>query len=360
MSAIIQSANAEFLLYPLPGAVGGSGVTAVDVVAVDLTDADGQTGTGFTYGLRGGGAVIRAAAQDLLDRLIVGQPPDSPVALWRQMDASLNRLGRGAYYIAIAAIDLAIWDLHAKQRAVTLGEAMGGRPRTVPVYGSGGYRPNQTPEEAAAQAVSQAEAGFPLVKLRLAGDRTDIARMAAVRDALPANVDMAVDTNEKCDLNRAQWLARECAELSVLWFEEPLAATDYEAHAALARTSPVPIATGEHLQGAVECMPLFRDRSCSIIQPDLAAIGGITEALRVTHLAEHFGISCAPHFLPALFIHLAAACPSLTWLEDFPLLEPLFDIDVEIDNHQRMTPGNRPGHGLRWASGAREAYRVAD
>jgi L-alanine-DL-glutamate epimerase-like enolase superfamily enzyme len=239
-----------------------------------------------------------------------------------------------------------------------LGEAMGGTQRTMPVYGSGGYRPNQTPDEAAEQAVKQANAGFPMVKLRLAGDRTDIARMTAVRDALPVHVDMSVDTNEKCDLNRAQWLARECAELSVLWFEEPLTATDYAGHAALARTSPVPIATGEHLQGSIECMPLFRDQSCAIIQPDLAAIGGITEALRVTHLAEHFGISCAPHFLPALFIHLAAAAPSVTWLEDFPLLEPMFDIDVTIDDQQRMTAGKRPGHGLHWADGAREEFRV--
>ena len=311
MTATIAKAETEFLLYPLPGAVGGSGVT-----------------------------------------------PDAPAMLWRRMHGSLNRLGRGAHYLAMTAIDLAVWDLHAKQRGLPLGVAMGGIPRAVPVYGSGGYRANQPPEEAADQAVKQAEQGFPMVKLRLAGDRTDIARMRAVREALPPEIDMAVDTNEKCDLNRALWLARECAELSVLWFEEPLTATDYAGHAALARSSPVPIATGEHLQGAVECMPLFRDQACAVIQPDLAAMGGITECLRVAHLGEPFGITCAPHFLPALFVHLAAAAPSITWLEDFPLLEPLFDIDVKVDDRQRMAPGGRPGHGLIWADGARAEYGV--
>jgi L-alanine-DL-glutamate epimerase-like enolase superfamily enzyme len=356
----IAEAGADLLLYPLPGAVGGSGVTAVDVVAVDLADANGVTGTGFTYGLRGGGAVIRAAARDLLDRLIVGEMPNAPAMLWRKMDGALNRLGRGAYYLAMTAIDLAVWDLHAKQRGVTLGAAMGGRPRAVPVYGSGGYRPDQSPEETADQARRHAEAGFPMIKLRLAADRSDIARMAAARDALPASVDISVDTNEKCDLNRAQWLARACADQGILWLEEPLKATDYAAHAALARTSPVPIATGEHLQGTVECMPLFRDQSCAVIQPDLAAMGGITECLRVAHLAEPFGVTCAPHFLPALFVHLAAAALSITWLEDFPLLEPLFDIDVRVDEHQRMAPGDRPGHGLVWADGVRAEYQVRE
>jgi L-alanine-DL-glutamate epimerase-like enolase superfamily enzyme len=360
MAATIKHATAERLLYPLPGAVGGSGVTAVEVIAVDLEDADGVTGTGFSYGLKGGCEAMGAAARDLLDRFIVGQAPDAPMILWRTMAGALNRLGRGAYYLALTAVDLAVWDLHAKQRGVTLAEAMGGRPRAVPVYGSGGYRPNQAPEEAAAQAIEHAGQGFPMVKLRLAGDRTDLARMEAVRDALHEDIDIAVDTNEKCDLNRALWLAQACADYEILWLEEPLTATDYAGHAALARTSPTPIATGEHLQGTIETMPLLRDQSCAIIQPDLAAMGGISECLRVAWQAEHFGVTCAPHFLPALFVHMAAAAPSVTWLEDFPLLEPLFDIDVEVDEHQRMAPGTRPGHGLVWADGARAEYRVAE
>lgn len=359
MNAPIKDATVDLLHFPLPGAVGGSGVTAVDVVAVDLTDAEGRDGTGFTYGLRGGGVIVQGAVRSLIDDIVIGQPGDAPTALWRRMHASLNRLGRGAHYLAMAAIDVALWDLHAKQRGLPLGVAMGGEPRAVPLYGSGGYGPDQDPEAAAEQAEKHAEAGFPMVKLRLAGNREDIARLRAVRAALPAGIDIAVDVNEKTDLSRAQWLAKVCADHDVLWLEEPLTATDYAGHAALARTSPTPIATGEHLQGSVECMPLFEAHACSVIQPDLAAMGGLTECLRVAWLAEHFGISCAPHFLPALFVHMAAAAPNVTWLEDFPLLEPLFDSDVSIDEVQRMTPGGRPGHGLIWADGARDEYKVA-
>ena len=94
-------------------------------------------------------------------------------------------------------------------------------------------------------------------------------------------------------------------------------------------------------------------------QPDLAITGGLTEALRIAALAEQFGVTIAPHFLPALFVHVAAAAPSVRWLEDFPLLEPLFDGLPEIAPDGTMTMPDGPGHGMRWADGARAEYRVA-
>jgi L-alanine-DL-glutamate epimerase-like enolase superfamily enzyme len=358
MQRRIKRAEIDHLLYRLPGAVGGSGVSAVDVYLVDLECSDGSAGWGFSYGLKGGAPAVRAAAADLLDRFVLGHSADAPAATWRQMNGALNRIGRGAHYQAIAAIDLALWDLHAKQRKLTLAEALGGRPRAVPVYGSGGYTANQSPEGAAEMAATQAHAGFPLVKLRVGGDRNDIERIKAVRAALPDGVDIAVDANEKCDLARAQWLAKVCADHNLLWLEEPLPAHDLAGYAALARTAPVAIALGEHLQGVGECMPFFEARACAVVQPDHAAMGGISEALRLCHVAEAFGIGAAPHFLPALFVHLAAAAPNVTWLEDFPLLEPLFDIAVKIDNQRRMAPGDRPGHGLKLSEDARQEYRV--
>jgi len=358
MAFEIVRGSAEFLLFPLAQSTGGSGLTAVEVVAVDLVARDGATGTGFTYCLRGGGAVVLAAARDLLAKTIIGQSAEAPAALWRRMAATLNRLGRGAHYLAIAAIDLAVWDLHAKQRGLPLGIALGGAPGSFPVYGSGGYTPNQSPEDAARQAKLHVEAGFKAVKLRLAGDRGDIARLRAVRDALPAPIDLMADANEKCDLARAQWLAGLCADVGALWLEEPLPAGQVEAHLALARTSPVTIASGEHWQGAAEARPFIAAGACAVVQPDLAAMGGITECLRVAQLAEQFGVSVAPHFLPALFVHLAAAAPNVTWLEDFPLLEPLFDSAARVDKTGRMALPAAPGHGLAWAPGARETYAV--
>jgi L-alanine-DL-glutamate epimerase-like enolase superfamily enzyme len=358
MSARIRESRAELLRYTLDTPVGGSGVSAIDVLAVDLTDDDGFTGTGFSYGLRGGGRIMLAAANELLDGVIKGATAAAPEANYRDMVGALNRLGRGPAYLAMAAIDLALWDLHAKARGVSLTVALGGRPRPVPVYGSGGLRPDMEPGAAAEVALAHVEAGFRGVKPRLAGNRSDAARLAAVRAALPDTVDLMGDANEKCDLARAQWLAGVCAAHGLLWLEEPLPAYNQAGYEALARSSPVPIATGEHLQGAVEARGFFDARSCAVFQPDLAMMGGLTECLRAARLAEHYGIAIAPHFLPALFVHLAGAAPNLTWLEDFPLLEPLFAFDVEMAADGTMIAPDTPGHGLAWAEGVRERYRV--
>ena len=358
MAGVYASCSAELLRFPLSGPTGGSGITAVDVIVVDLADADGVTGTGFSYVLGGGGATVLAACRDLLERFVAGEQCIPPAALWRRLAGSLNRLGRGTGYLAIAAIDVAAWDLHAKQHGEPLATALGGEARAVPVYGSGGYGPTQDADAAAEQAVAHAEIGFSAVKLRVAGNHDDIDRMHAVRDALPHGVDIMVDATEKLDLARARWLANECADINTLWLEEPLPAGDVQGFRALAATSPVPIATGEHHQGAVELMPLFEARAIAVVQPDLSMMGGLTECLRIARLAEHFGVVVSPHFLPALFVHMAAAAPAVRWLEDFPLLEPLFVDLVEMDDNADMAPPETPGHGMRWAPGARDEFRI--
>ena len=356
----IAKASASLWRYPLSGATGGSGITAVDVIVVDLETADGVTGTGFSYVLGGSGRIVAAIAADLIDRFVSGQTLSAPTALWRRLAGSLNRLGRGPAYLAISAIDVAAWDLHAKRMDVPLGVALGGEPRSLPVYGSGGFGPAQAPEDAAKQALWYGEQGCSAVKLRLAGNRADIDRLEAVAEALPADVRMMADLNEKCDLLTATWLANECGQFNLLWLEEPLPASDLAGYAALAASSPVPLATGEHHQGLVELAPFFQQDCCTVVQPDLAMVGGITEALRVSLIAEYYGLVVAPHFLPALFIHLAAAAPSIRWMEHFPLLEPLFDNPVDMDENGEIAPSDDPGHGLKWADGARAEFLVTD
>lgn len=356
-SKIVRAA-AELWRYPLPGVTGGSGITEVDVIVVDLESADGVVGSGFSYVLGGGGATVAASAADMIERFVVDLDLVAPAALWRRLAGSLNRLGRGTGFLAIAAIDVAAWDLHAKRQGVPLAVALGGEPRALPVYGSGGFGPAQDPDDAAKRALDYAAMGCRAVKLRLAGNAADITRLRAVADALPDDVHLMADVNEKCDLVTARWLANECGDFNLLWLEEPLPATDISGYADLAAASPVPIATGEHHQGLVELTPFFDHRCCAVVQPDLAMMGGITESLRVATIAEYYGLVVAPHFLPALFIHLAAACPAVRWVEHFPLLEPLFDNPVDMDRTGMIAPPERPGHGLAWADGARAEFRI--
>jgi len=358
MGTTLTKATAELWEFPLSGPTGGSGITAVDVIVVDLEDSEGVTGTGFSYVLGGGGKTVTLATRDMLDRFVFGQEIVPPQALWRRFAGSLNRLGRGVGYLAIAAIDVAMWDLYSKRQGLPLYAALGGTPRTLPVYGSGGFGPTQDPDAAVAQALDYADRGCSAVKLRVAGAPADLPRIQAVAEALPDGVDIMADANEKCDLARAQWLSNVLADVNALWFEEPLPAHDTNGFATLAQNCNVPIATGEHHQGAVELTHLMTERAVSVLQPDLAMMGGITECLRLAHIAEHYNLSVSPHFLPALFIHVAAAAPSIRWMEDFPLLEPMFDAPVDMDADGNMAPPETPGHGLTWADGARDEFRT--
>jgi len=337
--------KAGLIQYKLPQAVGGSGVAAVDVIVVEITDADGAGGLGFSYVLGGNGGVVFKAAQEQVARFVDGQVLPPPPALWRKIAASFNRTGYGPNLIALGAIDVAAWDLAARRLKLPLGVAMGGELRAVPVYGSGGFNTVQPPQKAAEVAAEQAARGLTAVKPRVKGARSDADVIAAVRAAIPSHVQVMADANEKCDLPSAMWLMSLARDQGLLFVEEPLPAHAIEGYRALSAAGAA-IATGEHLQMRASFLPFISERIAAVIQPDLAMVGGLTPVLELATLAEAFDATVSPHFLPGLFAHVAAACPSVRWLEEFPLLEPLFDGWPAIERDGTMTGSSSPGHGL--------------
>jgi L-alanine-DL-glutamate epimerase-like enolase superfamily enzyme len=359
MSDRIDRVRLHLLRYPLAGPTGGSGLTAVDVLVVEVADGNDARGVGFSYCLGLGGTVVLAAARELMDKFVVGQSIADPEAFWLKLTAALNRVGRGAHYLAIAAIDVALWDLHAKRLGLPLGLAMGGTARRVPVYGSGGFRPGMSPEQIVDIAQRYADQGISAFKLRAAGNAADAPQMQAIRRRLPASVTLMVDANEKCDTQSATSLAAACADHGALWLEEPVHSYDLEAYRALARRSRVPLATGEHLQGEFEFQSFLAAQLVSYAQPDLAMAGGLTGCLRIARQCAAFNVEVAPHFLPTLFIHLAAAVPCVSWLEDFPLLEQLFGGPRTFEADGMLGLPETPGHGMQIDAEALARYAVS-
>ncbi|MGD9767169.1 MAG: enolase C-terminal domain-like protein [Pseudolabrys sp.] len=362
----LREVTSEFWEYRLDKPIGGSGVKQIDIIVVHLHgDRDGKSfsGMGFSYVLGGGGRIVHEATTILLDRFVRGQAIEHPIRLWHQISASFNRLGKGPNNIALAAIDVAAWDLYARSLAMPLGLAMGGASsRAVPIYGSGAFYAGQTPDDAAAAATRHVRNGYRAVKPRAAGAPSDRDLLKAVAAVLPGDTQMFVDANEKCDLVAAHSLLRLAADYNVAFVEEPLPANNLAGYRTLAATAPVPIAFGEHSQGTDALAPFMLDRLCAVVQPDLAMMGGLTDCLKLCAWAEQTNTSVSPHFLPALFVHLAHASPAVRWLEDFPTIEPLFETPMTIKDGlvaPVTQPGQPPGHGIVWTSGARETYRVA-
>jgi len=134
-------------------------------------------------------------------------------------------------------------------------------------------------------------------------------------------------------------------EFGVSYLEELLPSHDVDGLRRLARAAGPTIALGEHLTSMREAQPILREGLVGLLQPDLAMMGGLTPTLQLARAAELFGIAISPHFLPGLFVHLASACPNIVFLEDFPLLEPLFDGWPAITDG-KLAPRVVPGHGL--------------
>jgi L-alanine-DL-glutamate epimerase-like enolase superfamily enzyme len=349
MTRVISRAEPKCFNHQLDAPVGGSGVASVGIVAVELFDDDGASGLGFSY-LLGGGPGIEIVAKAMhvqLQQFVLGKAVPHPRALWRQITGSFNRMGLGPNLLALAAIDLAVWDLYARRGGLPLGEAMGGELRSIPVYGSGGFNAQQSPSEAAEIARSHIERGLRAVKPRVGGLPQDLVRIVAVREAVADSAHVMLDANEKPDLPSAKWLMEAARDNGVLFVEEPLPSDFWHGYERLRGVSGPAVAWGEHAQSLSQFAVYASKGFASVLQPDLAMAGGLTPVLEICTIAEAMGATVSPHFLPGLFVHVGAASRALSWLEDFPLLESLFEGWPVLERDGTLRPLRGPGHGLR-------------
>lgn len=334
--------------------IGGSGVTGVDIIVATLRDADGVESLGFSYVIGGGGAVIAQLAQAQAARFLDGAALQAPPDHWLEIKKSFNRTGDGPNLLALAALDVALWDLAAKRNNEPLARALGGNLLPVPVYASGGFSPNGAPAESAELAASYIEAGYAGVKPRVNANKGDEAVLRAVRDAIGAQGRLMADANEKGNIDTASRLLAQAGEYGLSFVEEPLPSSDVLGYRRLAaQKSKTPIATGEHLQGLDRFAICLEDGIAAVIQPDLAMAGGLTPCLEVARMAASKGVTVAPHFLPGLFVHLSGAFEGQLLLEEFPILEDAFEGWPERNSDGTLQPRDCAGHGLSLTDASR-------
>jgi len=319
----------------------------VALLFAEVLTARGLEGMGFSYALRIGGEGQYAHARELAPHLL-GEEPNQIPKIWDKLlwaGASAGRSGLALQ--AMAAFDIALWDLKAKRADLPLAKLMGAYRDSVPCYNtSGGYL--QAPiEEVLANADRARQRGIQGVKIK-AGQpdvAADLKRVETLRKHLGDTVPIMVDANQQWDRTTALWFGRRVEALNLAWIEEPLDAYDVEGHAALASLLDTRIATGEMLSSAAEHGVLIDRRAVDIIQPDAPRIGGITPFRRLADLADRAGLDMAPHFVMEIHIHLAACYPREPWVEHFEWLEPLFNERLKIANGRIAVP-DRPGLGL--------------
>ncbi len=322
-------------------------MTEVAFLFVEVTTQNGHTGIGFSYSKRAGGPGQFAHAKEIAD-VLIGEDPSDIGKLWVKLcwaGASVGRSGLATQ--AIAAFDVALWDLKAKRASLPLSKLLGSYRDSVRTYNtSGGFL--HTPIEQVLENSSAAlEAGIGGIKLKVGQPdwRTDVARVTAVREYLDDDVPLMVDANQQWDRASAMRMGRIFEEFGLVWIEEPLDAYDAEGHAQLARALDTSIATGEMLASLAEHARLIEVGAADIVQPDAPRIGGITQFLKLAALAESKQLEIAPHFAMEIHCHLAAAYPIEPWVEHFDWLDPLFNEHLETRDG-RMWVSDRPGLGF--------------
>ncbi len=283
---------------------------------VHIHTDEGVEGLGIGQGAPGVREVIEGGFRNLL----IGQDPFNIEKLWNDMFWHVRGYGRkGLAFCALSAVDIGLWDLKAKALGLPLYKLLGPYTDSVPIYGSGGWT-NFNIEELVGEMVGYVEQGIRRVKMKVGKDfgrseREDIERLAAVRRAVGNDVAIYIDANNGYYPKQAIYMAREFEQLQVGWFEEPVLADDIQGLAEIRHAINIPVATGEHEYTKYGFKELIARGGADIVQPDIGRVGGVTEWMKVAHMAHGFNLPVAPHAVQLVHLHVACATPNLKVVE---------------------------------------------
>jgi L-alanine-DL-glutamate epimerase-like enolase superfamily enzyme len=332
--------------------------SSTTIVVVEAR-ADGETGLGYTYT---DAAAVRLIEHTLAEA-IRGVDPLDVGAAWEAMSSALRNIGRsGLAWMALSAVDAALWDLKARVLGQPLVTVLGAARAGVPVYGSGGFT-SYSLERLSSQLAGWVEQGIPRVKMKVGRDpEADTGRLDEARAAIGADAELFVDANGAFGRKEAlAWAERYAHDWHVAWFEEPVSSEDVDGLRFLRERAPagLEIAAGEY----GDTLPAFRRLASAVdcLQADVTRCGGYTGLQQVAALADACHLDLSGHCAPQLSVHGLAAVRRLRHLEyfhDHVRVESLiFDGVLEPEDGVLTPDRTRPGNGLslrraeaeRWA-----------
>ncbi len=328
---------------------------------VRIFDADGGIGTGYSYTIGTGGPSIMKLIELTLAPALIGREASEIERIWRDLLFLTHATSVGAITsLSLAAIDIALWDLKCRRHGEPLHRMAGGAQQRIPLYTTeGGWLHIET-EALVDDALKAKSQGFGGSKIKIGRPHVseDVARLEAVRNAVGPAFEIMTDANQRFTLDEAIRRARCLTPLDIAWLEEPLTADDLGGHVRLSQSTTLPIAVGESLYSPPHFRDYLQQGACSIVQTDVARIGGITPWLKVAHLAECFNVPVCPHFLMELHVSLCAAVPNARWVEYIPQIDSLTEKPMQIENGHAI-PSNDPGLGIAWDFTAIKQQAVA-
>jgi L-alanine-DL-glutamate epimerase-like enolase superfamily enzyme len=328
-------------------------VTHWGVIGCRIEADNGLAGFGFTgtHAHLPSDRLIAACIADCYAELLLSEPLDDITRLWMKLARfpPLQWVGRaGITHLALAAVDIALWDLKAKAAKMPLWRLLGGSTcEALEAYNTDiGWLSLSTDTiiEGAIRAIEID--GFRRIKVKVghADPMVDVTRLEAIRRAIGDYVTLAIDGNGKWDLPTCKRFCARAEKLDLFWFEEPLWYDDIGSHAELACSTSIPVALGEQLYTVDAFRGFVGSHAVHWVQPDVTRLGGITEFIQVADLALAHRLPVAPHAgeMSQVHLHLAYWHPAATVLEYIPWIKDAFEEPAETRHGIFLRP-EQPG-----------------
>jgi mandelate racemase len=341
---------------PTPHKTASGTVAESPLVLTDITTDHGVTGHSliFTYTV----AALQPTAGLVrnLEPLIVGEPL-APRELYRKLSARLRLLGtQGLVGMALAAIDMALWDALACTQGVSLARLLGGVEKPIPAYGAIGY---DGESESAAVAEDWAKRGFRGVKAKIGYPTVaeDLRVIRAIRKAVGPDVAIMVDYNQSLTPAEAIERLRVLDDEGLAWVEEPTLAHDYTGHAEVAREARTPIQCGENWWGPLDVRHAVDARASDYIMLDVMKVGGVSGWTDAAAMAGVRGIRVSNHLWPEISAQLLSVTPTAHWLEYADWWNPVLAEPLVVANGMAI-PAGGTGSGIEWNTKAVDRFMI--
>jgi len=344
----------------LPESDGTLEWTSTTMVLVHV-HAGGQRGVGFSYADTATAVMVR----DKLAPLLAGCDALGIAGRWRDMVYAIRNLGRpGIASMAIAAVDIALWDLKARLWNVPLLTLMGAVRDAIPVYGSGGFT-SYSDSQLREQLGGWVSTGISRVKMKVGRDPLhDGARVASARAAIGPDAELFVDANGAYGRKQALALADTYARSGVTWYEEPVSSDDLEGLRLIRDRAPpgMDITAGEYGYDLVYFRRMLDAGAVDVLQADATRCAGITGFMRTAALCEAYGLPLSSHCAPSVHAHAACAATAVRHLEyfhDHARIEQLLFDGALVPRHGVLYPDlSRPGLGLAFKDSDARRYEA--
>lgn len=334
---------------------------ALYAVVVEVHDADGSTGVGYAYTFNRRYLRPLAAMIEALAELTVGADPTQPERHWARLARDVDGVNaEGLGQMAMASLDIALWDLRGKLSGQPVHRLLGSTRDRLPAYASTYFTGLRSTDDHVRVAVELVAEGFRAMKLGGAPDDLDgtLARVRALRDALGPDVGLMVDYFQRLTPDQAWQAGRALEDFDLEWLEDPMSADDLDAHVHLALELRTKVVIGESFYALGRFAAAIERQAADVVMLDLMRVGGFTGWQAITAYAKANGMPVASHLMTELSVHALAGSETAYMLEYSPWTFRLFQSTPGIDTEGEVQLTEAPGLGLELDRQALAAFRL--